>query len=168
MKTTVVPAQVTTVEDKIAGNLNFTQLLLLTLPVFLSGAIFAFLPPLMNFSSYKLIICASLVFVCMTMAIRIKGRILLQWITVIARYNLRSRYYVFNKNSSYLRNILDKDSKQAAKPKTVKEYSYQSTPAQNISTPELVRLETAVADPRSNFHLRVGKGGLRVYIKEVK
>lgn len=168
MKTTVVPAQITTVEDKIAGNLNFTQLLLLTAPIFLSGAIFAFLPPLMNFRGYKLILCASLVFVCMTLAIRIKGRILLQWIAVIARYNLRPRYFIFNKNNSYLRNIVELKPEQSAEPKTVKEYSFQVLPKKLISTPEMVRLETAVADPRSNFHLRVGKGGLRVHIKEVK
>ena len=40
MRTTVVPAQVTTVEDKIAGNLGLSQLLLLTLPVFGGSALF--------------------------------------------------------------------------------------------------------------------------------
>ena len=29
MRTTIVPAQMTTVEDRIAGNLNFTQIFLL-------------------------------------------------------------------------------------------------------------------------------------------
>jgi hypothetical protein len=43
MKTTIVPAQVTTVEDRITARLTFTQLLLLVTPVFLSGAMFAFL-----------------------------------------------------------------------------------------------------------------------------
>ena len=37
-----------------------------------------------------------------------------------------------------------------------------------ISTPELVRLQTAVDDPRANFHFKVRKGGLHVHIREIK
>ena len=33
MKTTVVPAQVTTVEDKIAGNLSFVQIIILIITI---------------------------------------------------------------------------------------------------------------------------------------
>jgi hypothetical protein len=35
MRTRVIPAQITTVEDRIAGNLNLTQILLLMIPVIL-------------------------------------------------------------------------------------------------------------------------------------
>ena len=40
MKMTVVPAQVTTVEDRIIGNLGFSQILLLIVPVFAAAGIF--------------------------------------------------------------------------------------------------------------------------------
>jgi hypothetical protein len=37
-----------------------------------------------------------------------------------------------------------------------------------IPTPEMVRLHSAVSDPRSRFQFKVTKGGLRVHISEVK
>ena len=170
MKTTVVPAQITTVEDKIAGNLSFNQLLLLTTPVFLTGAIFAFLPPFMNFRGYKLSFCLVLSVVCMTLAIRLKGKILLQWLVVIARYNARARYFIYNKNDMYLRGELLAEPAITAEPAKQKEYSFKSSNRLPIALPDMVRMETAVSDPRANFHFRVAKrgGGLRVYIKEVK
>ena len=48
MKTQVIPAQITTVEDKIVGSLTFSQLLLLLTPVALVALIYAFMPPLME------------------------------------------------------------------------------------------------------------------------
>lgn len=44
MRSTVIPAQVTTVEDTIAGNLTITQIMLLIAPVLLSTAIYAVVP----------------------------------------------------------------------------------------------------------------------------
>jgi len=168
MKTTIVPAQVTTVEDKIAGNLSFTQLLLLTTPVFLDGALFVIMPPLFKLTPLKLSLGIILAFMFMMLAIRIKGKLLIQWIAVIARYRLRPRFYLFNKNDLYLRNNQLKPIPQpiAEKPEDVEltEYLVPSF----IPTPEMVRLETAVADPRAKFHLRTEKGALRVYIHEVK
>ena len=167
MKTTVVPAQVTTVEDKIAGNLNFTQLLLLTTPVFLSGALFAFLPSFMNMTSYKIVICAVLVFVFASLAIRIKGKILLVWISIISRYNLRPRYYIFDKNSSHLRE--HKQSMIEAEAPAAVAKTTRRRPLINIPTPSVVRIEDVIADPRAKFHLKVNKkGGLGVYIQEIK
>ena len=41
MRTTVIPAQITTVEDKIAGSLNLTQILILMIPVFWATIVYA-------------------------------------------------------------------------------------------------------------------------------
>lgn len=168
MKTTVVPAQITTVEDKVAGNLSFTQLLLLMVPVFLNGALFAAIPPIMKLSPLKMLIGLVLALLCMALAIRIKGKILLTWVSVIARYNLRPRLYVFNKNDTYLR-----PGHQALEQPSEPDDQQQAEESGNvpfalIPTPEMVRLESAVADPRSKFHFKATKGGLRVYIREVK
>jgi PrgI family protein len=169
MKTTIVPAQVTTVEDKIAGNLNFTQLLLLTAPVFLSGALFAFLPPFMSFRSYKLVICVMVALVCMTLAIRIKGKILLLWVSIIGRYNLRPRYYIFNKNDSHLRTEPNKKQKAVPEKATKAKSIDNQEVKRDVPLTEMVRLEDAVADPRAKFHFKTTKkGGLRVFISEVK
>ena len=48
MKMTVVPAQVTTVEDRIIGSLGFSQILLLVIPIFVSAGVFALVPPFMG------------------------------------------------------------------------------------------------------------------------
>src|ERR1019366_4023701 len=98
MKVTVVPAQITTIEDRIAGNLSFSQLLLLAAPVFGGSALYIILPPTMHSAPYKLTVIAVLIFLCGLLAIRIKGKILLLWFVVLLRYNLRPRYYIFNKN----------------------------------------------------------------------
>ena len=169
MKTTIVPAQVTTVEDKIAGNLNFTQLLLLVTPVFISGAIFAFFPPFLRLVGYKLIICSLLLLVCVSLAIRIKGKLLLTWISITARYNLRPRYYIYNKNDTHLRRastaykeVLEGSEEQAVKPT-------RRQPHVTIPVPLLVQLEQVIGDPRANFHLKTTKkGGLSVHIQEIK
>lgn len=168
MKTTVVPAQMTTVEDKIAGNLSFTQLLLLTTPVFLGGGVFILVPPIMGYTVFKLVVATCMAFVCVMLAIRVKGKILAQWIAVIARYRLRPQFYLFNKNNSYLRNQAQQPE-QKEEVETHKQLTLKSADALPlIPTHQMARLESAITDPRAKFHLKAEKGGLRVYIHEIK
>ncbi len=103
MKITVVPAQVTTVEDRIVGSLGFSQMLLLIVPVFVSAALFAGLPPAMGNATYKYIVMGVIAFFCALLAIRIRGKIVAAWLVTILRYNLRAKYYLFNKNTSAMR-----------------------------------------------------------------
>ncbi len=107
MRTTIIPAQITTVEDKIVGNLNFTQLILLLVPVLLSTVVYIALPVPMIISLYKipLIIFNFLLFG--TLAFRVKGKIVLEWIGIVSRFNLRPKYYIFDKNNTYLRSIYE-------------------------------------------------------------
>ncbi len=168
MKTTVVPAQVTTVEDKIAGNLNVTQLVLLIGPVFLSGAIFALFPPLMAVTLPKVFLSIFVGILCISLAIRIKGKLVLHWIAVKARYNLRAKYYVFNKNDAHLRDFVLRLNKAKAAKTKADSRKAKLKPLFNLPTSDMVRLESAVADPRAQFHFKSVKGGLRVYIREVK
>lgn len=168
MKSTVVPAQVTTVEDKIAGNLTFNQMLLMTTPVFVSGVIFAFLPPFMSLSGYKLLIAVSFAMICLTLAIRIKGRIVLSWIAVLGKYNLRPRFYVFNKNDSHLRNIYAEQAEPIAnRPTEVK--SHKKLNKLKLPMKKVVWAEQVVANPEAKLEFKTTrKGDLRVYIQEIK
>ncbi|MCA9329886.1 PrgI family protein [Candidatus Saccharibacteria bacterium] len=100
MKTAIVPAQITSVEDRIAGNLTFTQLLLMICPIFVSVAMYVFLPPFLGFKNYKVVVAIVLIAACIVLAIRIRNKLVLQWIKVIATHNARPRYFVFNKNST--------------------------------------------------------------------
>lgn len=68
MKVTVVPAQVTTVEDHVAGSLGFSQLILFAIPVFGGALLYAILPPSMEYCLYKIIVIAFLAVLSCIMA----------------------------------------------------------------------------------------------------
>lgn len=114
MRSQVIPAQITTVEDKIAGDFSLTQIMLLLLPVLISSFIYAFLPPGMTFVFYKLILAGIFAVASITLAIRVKGRIIASWLVVLMRYNLRPKYYVYNKNSDTYREIIQPEIETVA------------------------------------------------------
>lgn len=86
MKMTVVPAQVTTVEDRIIGSLGFSQILLLVVPIFMSAALFVLLPPFLNGAVYKYVVMGVVALICCILAVRIKGKIVALWLVTIVRY----------------------------------------------------------------------------------
>lgn len=94
MKVTVVPAQVTTVEDRIMGSLTVHQVMLLSLPIFGGSLIFALLPPMMNGVTYKYILLALGGVVCVILAIRFHQKLILFWLITRLRFQMRPRYYV--------------------------------------------------------------------------
>lgn len=165
MRTTIVPAQVTSVEDKIAGNLSFAQMLLLIAPVFIGGALFVFLPPFVGFRIYKLAIALVIAFVAIVLAVRIRGKLILEWITILGRYNLRPRYWVYDKNSHASRPVTIKQTKQINQ--EVEGQDVEPEPKHfSFSHQELLAFETAVDRPEAEFHFkRNKKGGLSVGIK---
>ncbi len=169
MRTTIVPAQITTVEDRIAGRLGLSQLLLLIGPVFGGSGIFVILPPFFNYAVYKLVLIVCVAVLCSLLAIRIKGKILLFWGMTLLRYNLRPRYYVFNKNSVHTRDVIrhvdvpDETTEEAQPQKVVR------TRLPQLSTAELVKIEDIIANPAANIHFTTNKkGALSVSITEVK
>jgi hypothetical protein len=170
MKTTIVPAQITTIEDKIAGSLGLSQLLLLAAPVFIGTGIFTVFPPLLHFSPYKLVLIVLTAFLCSVMAIRVKGKILLLWAVVIVRYNLRPRYYVFDKNDDHLRErpsdvALDADDETSLEHSEEPVYA----PLPQISPADTLLLEQIIDNPETNISFRPGKrGGIDVLIAEVE
>ena len=105
MRTTIIPAQITTVEDKIAGNLNLTQILILMVPVFITAVIFALIPPTIKLVGYKLILILFLAIICLILALRVKGRVLFNWLLILSQFKLRPKIFVFNKNDNYLREM---------------------------------------------------------------
>lgn len=166
MKSTTVPAQVTTVEDKIAGNLNLAQLLLLAASVFTGFALYILVPPGMKFSIPKILLCFVVMLIFASLAIRVRGRILALWLGTMLRYNLRPRYYIFNKNETYLRNV---PVKPKAETKTKKTKETTKKPVFDIPLPQVVQLETVVADPRAQLTFQTDKkGALSVRITEIK
>lgn len=168
MKSTVVPAQVTTIEDKIVGNLTFNQMLLVTAPVFVCGVIFAFLPPFMSLSNYKLLFAVSVAVICLILALRIRGRIVMSWIMMLGKYNLRPRYYIFNKNSLYLRHAVAKHKQSTPQQSTAKPLIVKSSKLK-LPMRKLVWAEGIATNPSAQLEFKTTKkGDLRVYIQEIK
>jgi len=166
MKVAVVPAQVTTVEDRIAGNLGLSQLLLLTAPVFGGSALYVALPPTFHSAAYKLAVMATLALVCSVLAIRIKGKIILLWLVVLLRYNLRPRYYVFDKRSLHGREKFESlETKLEAESEAKPTQARESSP---LSLAEVIKLEHIMENPAANLSFETRKGGLYVRITEVK
>ena len=97
MKVSIVPAQITTVEDRITANLSFTQLILLSIPLFLTALIFFLFPPIDTFSLYKLVVSILITSVSASLAIRVKDKLLLDLIKLRAKYALRPNLYVYRK-----------------------------------------------------------------------
>lgn len=168
MRSTVVPAQVTTVEDRIMGNLGFSQLALLVIPVFIAAALFALLPPLMHGSVYKYTAMVVIAILMSVLAIRIKGKIVLFWLITILRFNLRPKYYLFNKNTTAYRDTV------STKAQTAQEKS-EALPKQERATLPRLALHDATkvleTIQKQNSNLRfemTKKGGLRVRFSQVK
>ena len=94
MKTSVVPAQVTSIEDTITAKLSLTQIVLLILPVFLAAIIFTGLPPSLHIKLYKLILTVVIAIPITTLALRINGQLLLRWLVMLSTYQVRPRRYI--------------------------------------------------------------------------
>ena len=166
MRTTIVPAQITTVEDKIAGRLGLMQVMLLVMPVFIGSGLFVILPPFFSYAIYKVMIIGTLALFCGLLAIRIKGKILLLWAIVLLRYNFRPRYYVYSKNTTHMRDIVSNiavlDEMEEEPRQTV-----ITVPQRRLSVAELVTVETLLADPTANVHFMTNKkGALSVHLTE--
>lgn len=170
MRTKVIPAQITTVEDKIAGNLSLTQIMILISPVFLATIMYVLFPPSMQLVIYKVALTAIVALTCIFLSLRIDGVVVAQWLIILFKYNLRPRFYVFNKNDTYLR-LLDLP-KIVTKPRfafrkvAVKEKVETTLSTVHIS--DAIKLEYALTSKKLDLKFRVAKkGGLNVAFQEI-
>ena len=169
MKMTVVPAQVTTVEDRIIGNLGFSQILLLIVPVFAAAGIFLLLPPFMGGALYKYVIMGIVALLFGLLSIRIKGKIVALWLVIVLRYNLRPKYYLFNKNvttgrDEYHGKAVAPEAKEATEKKPAKKTSLNQ-----LDIPTTARILATIENPATNFRLEAGKkGNLHVRFTEIE
>jgi hypothetical protein len=167
MRSQVIPAQITTVEDKIAGNFSITQIMLLLLPVLIASFIYAFLPPSMNFVIYKLVLAGIFAVLSITLAIRIKGRIIASWLVVLLRYNSRPKYYVYNKNSVTYREVIKPDIQAVV----AEQKQSEKVSQKQINTPDIkdvLKLRHLLDTTDFNLTYRSGKkGGLNVAFEKI-
>ena len=166
MRTTIVPAQITTVEDRIMGNIGVSQLMLFIAPLFVGGAFYMLLPPFFNYAVYKIVIAVCIAFVCAILAIRFKGKIVLFWLIALLLYNLRPQYYVLDKNDTHLRENEKSTITQEASETEVAVKQRSTTP--HLSTAELIQAEDILNDPAITPSYEINKRGeLRVRLTEI-
>lgn len=168
MRISIVPAQITTVEDKIAGNISVHQAMLLGLPILFGFATAVLLPPSGQFVAYKIVMVAVAFVICGSLSLRIKDRIVAKWLALFAIYCARPKYYIYDKNTSYLR--ASEPVKAVTEEKTVTNHRKKNIPqTRNIAPHEFARLERFAADSRAGIKFAVGrKGELNVRITEVE
>ncbi len=168
MRISIVPAQITTVEDKIAGNVSVQQAALLGIPILIGFIIALIFPPSGHFVAYKMVIVFVLFAICGSLAIRIKDRIVAQWLKLFVIYSARPLHYVYDKNSTYLRDVEMADA-IVEEVISVQPAKKPITTTSTISPKEFVRLEQLAADVRAGMKFEIGKKGeLNVRITEVK
>ncbi len=171
MRTTVIPAQITTVEDKIAGNLNLTQILILMVPVFWTTIVYTLFAPTMHLAWYKIPLVLVVLFLCLILSLRVKGKVLVEWIAVLLHYFLRPKYYLYNKNDVYLRDLdLPRVEKKPVKRfalKPAKKSANTLLPV--VSIADVVKLERLIASPKYTLSFKSGKkGGVNVAFEQIK
>lgn len=165
MKATVVPAQVTTVEDRIAGSLSMSQVLLLSVPIFLGSFLYMILPPGMHGAVYKYVLLGLLTFICCVLAIRVKGTIVLLWLIILGKYFGRPRRY------SFMKKVMTGRPPEA---KLVTEEVSEAFEAETEDAPERLShqtrydIEQLIATEYNGLVLTTRKGGLHVRITKAK
>lgn len=169
MRTQVIPAQITTVEDKIAGNLNLTQILLLLFPFFIATGLYAVLPTQMQFNLYKIAISLAVFLFSGILALRIKNKIILDWLKVLVVYWFRPRYYLFNKNDTASREVVIITEKKPQITVKQEKVTENVKAIQSYSTSKIVAFEQFVKDQKLELVLSTNqRGGLRVAFEQVK
>lgn len=170
MKQRSIPAQITTVEDRIAGNLNLTQIVLLMVPIFWLMVVYAVLPQAMRLTTYKIPLIVLVTLVSCVLALRIKGKVMLHWLVILLKYNTRPMYYVYDKNDSSMRSIyLPVFKKRQIKLFPKKKISEVKTESPNVSIAQLVQLQDYVANPKFTLSIRSSKrGGVHVAFEQNK
>lgn len=161
MRTTIIPAQITTVEDKIAGNLNFTQLVLLVIPLIINCLVYTLLPERMHLNQYKVVFMLTSFFIFAVLAIRVRGKVLIHWLILIVQYNLRPKYYIFNKNDLSGRKIEITLGKKEADAKTTK----VTITKEASSFSDLANLEKLLTTKTASIKFKPNKGGIYVAVE---
>lgn len=175
MRATTIPAQITTVEDKIAGNLNMTQVALLAVPIIFAAMVYTAFPPTFRFALYKLPLILLVALLCIGLSLRINGKVIISWLIVVLRFNLRPRYYLFDKNDEYSRDMYLPEVEK----KQFKLFSFnflknrkkkeEGVPAHSFSISDLMKLQDFIHNPDYSFSFKVNeKGGISVIFGQVQ
>ncbi len=164
MRTRRIPAQITTVEDMIVGNLNFVQLLLLMVPIGFFALAYVFFPAPLQITGVKLMLTFLVFVISGLLALRIQEKIILDWVVILLRYRMRPSFYVFDKNDVSFRtvDVLPEEHKRTffwqrnvhPTSESLVQISYPHT-----AISELIKLETLLKSPNISIGFKTLKQG---------
>src|SRR5690606_23057500 len=103
----ILPAQVTTVGDRVAGNLTIAQLLILMAGFGLMTLVYLLMAPKYHFSPAKIVSLAVIALTFGPLAVRIFDKIVAEWLVLLIRYALRPRRYVFTNSDRAVEVVSD-------------------------------------------------------------
>lgn len=168
MKTTVVPAQITTVEDRIAGSLTLPQIVLMVMAMVIGAGIYAVVMPKMHFGSIKMTLIAIECIFFGGLALRFNGKILGEWLVIYLCYNSRPRRYIFTKNDSIHREIIiEKEREESAQRATITSETKKTE--KPLTLIEELNIEKIFDDNSLSISFKPSKkGGLDVQLKKAK
>jgi len=168
MKTVVVPAQITTVEDRIAGSLTFPQIILLVMPLVIGAGIYAVMSPKLHFATIKLAIIIIQYSIFGLLALRFNGKIVADWLIIYLRYAIRPRRYIFTKNDPIHRDIVVEDDKiTVTSEEQIAEQDIKVSPA--LSLPEQIKIDRLFDNAAVSISFKLPKkGGIDVALKQAK
>jgi hypothetical protein len=168
MKTTVVPAQITTVEDRIAGSFTFIQIVLLIIPLILSTAVYVAVPPHSGLSSVKVIVTVLLFSAFGALAIRIRGKLVLDWLVILLRFSFRPHIYVFTKSDITGREVEKIESIKATRKSHLK-IKVERSAITPLSLGEQSKINTLFDNPSLSYRFEMAKkGGIDVSLTSKK
>lgn len=169
MRTTVVPAQITTIEDRIAGNLTFVQIVLMIIPLLTCTAIYVLMPIKMHLNLTKGILISLQLIFFDGLAIRFRGKILADWLIIYLRYKARPRRYVFTKNDLTSRNGYLELNEKVEEITQEEEKTKEIQPKDIWDMAEKIKVEQLLIDPLLTCSFKIGKkGGIDVTLKPNK
>jgi Zn-dependent protease with chaperone function len=94
----IVPSQITTLEDRLTANLTVTQAALIVGAILAAGFVFTFVDPAFKVSVPKIIIATVAAIFFLSLALRVKDKLVLRWVGLMLNYLLRPRFYVLTKD----------------------------------------------------------------------
>ena len=168
MRITVVPAQITTVEDRVAGNFTFVQIVLMVIPLVIGALIYSSMAPKIHFNPAKLTLIAVDFFIFGIMAIRFNGKILADWLIIYLRYMARPRRYIFTKNDLIHRDIVLEEEGQTIVSKN-SEIAIAEKQPDGMSLKEQIKFDQIFNRDNLSISFKMSKkGGVDVHLEQAK
>lgn len=165
MKTTVVPAQITTVEDKIAGSLTLPQIVIMVMAMVIGSLIYAIITPKLHYGNVKMVLIVIELIFFGGLAFRVNGKIVGEWLVVILCFKTRPRRYVFTKNDVVYREITATDENLAISDHEEEAIEIEQE-TKYLTLKEKLNIEKIFEDDTLSISFKPSKkGGLDVALK---